>query len=68
MVNINGRKKCSLGKVKILFINIRRTIIQTDVNVSEFPNYTVLVGNDWFTKTKRTIDYNYRVIELHYNN
>ena len=67
MVNINNKKKRSLRKVKNLPINIKGTVIPIDVDVSESPNYAVLVRNDWLTKTKGTIDYNHRVMELHYN-
>ena len=67
MVDVNGGKKRSLGKVKDLPINIKGTIIPIDVDVSESPNFSILVGNDWLTKTKGTIDYNHRVMELHYN-
>ena len=67
MVDVNGGKKRSLGKVKDLPINIKGTIIPIDVDVSESPNFSILVGNDWLTKTKGTIDYNHCVMELHYN-
>ena len=57
MVDINGGKKRSLGKVKNLPINIKGTTIPIDVDVSESKNYSVIVGNDWLTKTKGVIDF-----------
>jgi len=68
MVDINGGKKRSLGKVKQLPINIKGTIIPIDVDVSESTYYSVIVGNDWLTKTKGVIDFNHGVMELNYNN
>ena len=66
MVDINGGKKRSLGKVKNLSINIKGTIIPIDVDVSEANTYSVIVGNDWLTKTKGVIDFDHRVLTLHY--
>jgi hypothetical protein len=68
MVDVNGGKKRSLGKVKNFPINIKGTIIPVDVDVSESNNYTVIVGNDWLTKTNGVIDFNHKVMELNYNN
>jgi hypothetical protein len=68
MVDVNGGKKRSLGKVKQLPINIKGTIIPVDVDVSESASYSVIVGNDWLTKTKGIIDFNHRILELNYNN
>ena len=38
------------------------------MDVSESPNFAILVGNDWLAKTKGVIDYNHRTMELHFNN
>ena len=47
MMDINGGKKRSLGKVKNLPINIKGTYILIDMDVSEAKAYAVIVGNDW---------------------
>src|SRR5438477_9972607 len=36
------------------------------MDVSEFKNYTVIVGNDWLTKTKGVIDFDHKVLTLQY--
>ena len=59
MVDINGGKKRSLGKVKDLPITIKGTTIPITVDVSESKHYSVIVGNDWLTKTKGLIDYDH---------
>ena len=46
MVDVNGGKKRSLGKIRNLPINIKGITIPVDVDVSESTNYTVIVGND----------------------
>ena len=46
MVDVNGGKKQSLEKVKNLSISIKGTTIPIDVDVSESPNFSVLVEND----------------------
>ena len=66
MVDINGGKKRSLGKVKNLPINIKGVTIPIDVDVSESKNYTVIVGNNWLTKTKGVIDFDHKVLTLQY--
>ena len=66
MVDINGGKKRSLGKVKNLSINIKRVTIPIDVDVSKSKNYTVIVGNNWLTKTKDVIDFDHKVLTLQY--
>jgi predicted aspartyl protease len=68
LVDVNGGKKRSLGKIRNLPINIKGTTIPVDVDVSESMNYTVIVGNDWLTKTKGIIDFSHRIMELEYNN
>ena len=67
LVDVNGGKRRSLGKIKNLPINIKGTIIPIDVDVSEAANYSVIVGNDWLTKTKGIIDFNHGIMTLHYN-
>ena len=59
MVDVNRGKQQSLGKIRNLPINVKVTIISIDVEVSEAADYTVIVGNDWLTKTKRIIDFSY---------
>src|SRR5271155_374454 len=66
MVDINGNKKQSLGKVKNLPINIKGVIIPIDMDVSESKNYSVIVENDWLTKTKGVINFDHHVLTLHY--
>lgn len=67
LMDVNGGKRRSLGKVKNLPINIKGTTIPIDVDVSEATNYTVIVGNDWLTKTNGIIDFNHGIMELYYN-
>lgn len=67
MVDVNGGKRRSLGKVKDLPISIKGTIIPIDMDVSEANNYSIIVGNDWLTKTKGILDFNHGIMTLHYN-
>ena len=46
LVDVNGGKRRSLGKIKNLPINIKGTIIPINVDVSEAANYSVIVEND----------------------
>jgi hypothetical protein len=66
LVDINGGKKRSLGKVKDLPITLKGTTIPITVDVSESKQYTIIVGNDWITKTKAIINYDHQTLDLNY--
>src|SRR5581483_4627092 len=67
LMDVNREKRRFLGKVKDLPINIKGITIPIDVDVSEATTYTVIVRNDWLTKTNGIIDFNYEIMELYYN-
>jgi hypothetical protein len=66
MVDVNGGKRQSLGKIRNLSINVKGTTIPIDVEVSEAADYTVIVGNDWLTKTNGIIDFSHGIMTLTY--
>ncbi|KAG9294457.1 hypothetical protein G9A89_001962 [Geosiphon pyriformis] len=57
MTNVHGDKKKGLGIAKAVPVHINGISIETDMEVSEAKEYTIIVGNEWLKKTKALLDY-----------
>ncbi|KAG9288625.1 hypothetical protein G9A89_006726 [Geosiphon pyriformis] len=57
MTNIHGDKKKGLDIAKAISVHINDISIETDMEVSEAKEYTIIVGNEWLKKTKALFDY-----------
>ncbi|KAG9293042.1 hypothetical protein G9A89_016404 [Geosiphon pyriformis] len=62
MTNIHDNKKKDLGIAKAVSVYINSISIETDMEVSEAKEYTIIVGNKWLKKAKALLDY--KVCEL----
>ncbi|KAG9299132.1 hypothetical protein G9A89_020445 [Geosiphon pyriformis] len=59
MTNVHDNKKKGLGIAKAVPIYINSISIETDMEVSEAKEYTIIVGNEWLKKTKALLDYEF---------
>ncbi|KAG9294707.1 hypothetical protein G9A89_008186 [Geosiphon pyriformis] len=57
MTNVHGNKKKDLGIAKAVLIHINGISIETDMEVFEAKEYTIIVGNEWLKKAKALLDY-----------
>ncbi|KAG9290765.1 hypothetical protein G9A89_011728 [Geosiphon pyriformis] len=57
MTNVHGNKKKDLGIAKAISVRINGISIETDMEVSEAKEYTIIVGNEWLKKAKVLLDY-----------
>ncbi|KAG9289407.1 hypothetical protein G9A89_007968 [Geosiphon pyriformis] len=57
MTNVHGDKKKGLGIAKAIPVHINVISIETDMEVSEAKEYTIIVGNKWLKKAKALLDY-----------
>ncbi|KAG9303236.1 hypothetical protein G9A89_013562 [Geosiphon pyriformis] len=57
MTNVHGDKKKGLGIAKAVPVHINGISIETDMEVSEAKEYTIIVGNEWLKKVKALLDY-----------
>ncbi|KAG9299057.1 hypothetical protein G9A89_020370 [Geosiphon pyriformis] len=57
MTNVHGDKKKGLGIAKAIPVHINGISIETDMEVSEVKEYTIIVGNEWLKKAKALLDY-----------
>ncbi|KAG9290592.1 hypothetical protein G9A89_006326 [Geosiphon pyriformis] len=57
MTNVHGDKKKGLGIAKAIPVHINGISIETDMEVSEAKEYTIIVGNEWLKKAKTLLDY-----------
>ncbi|KAG9284512.1 hypothetical protein G9A89_014116 [Geosiphon pyriformis] len=57
MTNVHGDKKKGLGIAKAIPVRINGISIETDMEVSEAKEYTIIVGNEWLKKAKALLDY-----------
>ncbi|KAG9299998.1 hypothetical protein G9A89_009726 [Geosiphon pyriformis] len=57
MTNVHGDKKKRLGIAKAVPVRINGISIETDMEVSEAKEYTIIVGNEWLKKAKALLDY-----------
>ncbi|KAG9303302.1 hypothetical protein G9A89_013628 [Geosiphon pyriformis] len=57
MTNVHGDKKKKLGIAKAIPVHINDISIETDMEVSEVKEYTIIVGNEWLKKAKTLLDY-----------
>ncbi|KAG9306203.1 hypothetical protein G9A89_016107 [Geosiphon pyriformis] len=57
MTNVHGDKKKDLGITKAISVHINSISIETDMEVFEAKEYTIIVGNEWLKKTKALLDY-----------
>ncbi|KAG9302210.1 hypothetical protein G9A89_020644 [Geosiphon pyriformis] len=53
----SGSSKKGLGIAKAIPVHINGISIETDMEVSEAKEYTIIVGNEWFKKAKALLDY-----------
>ncbi|KAG9298154.1 hypothetical protein G9A89_000031 [Geosiphon pyriformis] len=59
MTNVHGNKKKGLGITKAILVRINGISIETDMEVSEVKEYTIIVGNEWLKKAKALLDYEF---------
>ncbi|KAG9294701.1 hypothetical protein G9A89_008180 [Geosiphon pyriformis] len=57
ITNVYGNKKKGLGIAKAISVHINSISIETDMEVSEAKEYTIIVGNEWLKKAKVLLDY-----------
>ncbi|KAG9307171.1 hypothetical protein G9A89_016999 [Geosiphon pyriformis] len=57
MTNVHGDKKKELSIAKAIPVRINGISIETDMEVSEVKEYTIIVGNKWLKKAKALLDY-----------
>ncbi|KAG9288441.1 hypothetical protein G9A89_015647 [Geosiphon pyriformis] len=57
MTNIHGDKKKGLSIAKAVSVRINGISIETDMEVSEVKEYTIIVGNEWLKKAKALLNY-----------
>ncbi|KAG9290723.1 hypothetical protein G9A89_011686 [Geosiphon pyriformis] len=62
ITNVHGNKKKGLGIAKAIPVRINGISIETDMEVSEAKEYTIIVGNEWLQKAKALL--NYKLCEL----
>ncbi|KAG9303955.1 hypothetical protein G9A89_005865 [Geosiphon pyriformis] len=67
MTNVHGNKKKDLGIAKAIFVHINGISIETDIEVSEAKEYTIIVGNEWLKKAKALLDYELCELTIKYN-
>ncbi|KAG9294808.1 hypothetical protein G9A89_008500 [Geosiphon pyriformis] len=53
----SGSSKKGLGIAKTIPVRINSISIETDMEVFEAKEYTIIVGNEWLKKTKALLDY-----------
>ncbi|KAG9297272.1 hypothetical protein G9A89_009954 [Geosiphon pyriformis] len=57
ITNIHGNKKKSLSIAKAVPVQINDISIETDIEVSEVKEYTIIISNKWLKKAKALLDY-----------
>ncbi|KAG9297389.1 hypothetical protein G9A89_009473 [Geosiphon pyriformis] len=57
ITNVHNDKKKGLGIAKAIPVCINGISIETDMEVSEVKEYTIIVGNEWLKKAKALLDY-----------
>ncbi|KAG9289402.1 hypothetical protein G9A89_007963 [Geosiphon pyriformis] len=57
MTNVHGDKKKGLDITKAVPVHINGISIETDMEVSEAKEYTIIVGNEWLKKAKALLNY-----------
>ncbi|KAG9298903.1 hypothetical protein G9A89_015925 [Geosiphon pyriformis] len=57
MTNVHDNKKKGLGIAKTIPVCINGISIETDMEVFEAKEYTIIVGNEWLKKAKALLDY-----------
>ncbi|KAG9305308.1 hypothetical protein G9A89_007803 [Geosiphon pyriformis] len=62
MTNIYDNKKKDLGIAKAVPVQINDISIETNIEVSEAKEYTIIVNNEWLKKAKALL--NYKLCEL----
>ncbi|KAG9291765.1 hypothetical protein G9A89_012050 [Geosiphon pyriformis] len=67
MTNVYGDKKKNLGIAKAIFVCINSISIETNMEVSEAKEYTIIIGNKWLKKAKVLLDYELCKLTIRYN-
>ncbi|KAG9306725.1 hypothetical protein G9A89_004434 [Geosiphon pyriformis] len=57
MTNVHGNKKKGLDIAKAVSVCINSISIETNIEVSEAKEYTIIVSNKWLKKAKALLDY-----------
>ncbi|KAG9296635.1 hypothetical protein G9A89_002906 [Geosiphon pyriformis] len=57
ITNVHGNKKKDLGIAKAIPVHINGISIETNMEVFEAKEYTIIVGNKWLKKAKALLDY-----------
>ncbi|KAG9306130.1 hypothetical protein G9A89_016034 [Geosiphon pyriformis] len=66
MTNVHGDKKKSLSIAKAVPVRTNGISIETDMEVSEAKEYTIIVGNEWLKKAKALLDYELCELTIRY--
>ncbi|KAG9284336.1 hypothetical protein G9A89_007491 [Geosiphon pyriformis] len=59
MTNIHSNKKKGLGIAKAVPVQINGISIETNMEMFEAKEYTIIVGNEWLKKAKVLLDYEF---------
>ncbi|KAG9303329.1 hypothetical protein G9A89_013655 [Geosiphon pyriformis] len=63
----DGATKTPIGEIDALLIEVNGIIVPIKVLVIEATQYQALVGNNWLSKTYRTLDWNTQELQLSQN-
>ncbi|KAG9284888.1 hypothetical protein G9A89_003811 [Geosiphon pyriformis] len=66
MTNIHGDKKKDLNIAKAVSVQINGISIETNMEVSEAKEYTIIVDNKWLKKAKALLDYELCELTIRY--
>ncbi|KAG9298705.1 hypothetical protein G9A89_012773 [Geosiphon pyriformis] len=66
ITNVHSDKKKGLGIAKAIPVCINGISIETDIEVSEAKEYTIIIGNEWLKKAKALLDYELCELTIRY--
>ncbi|GES85289.1 KRAB-A domain-containing protein [Rhizophagus clarus] len=58
LIDIQGNRTCPLGIKHNVQVNIEGYDVGIDMVVTESKDYNIVLGNDWISKVRTTLDYN----------
>jgi len=66
IVTANGARIKALGEISNLPININHMKIPTNVQVLESKDDVLILGNDWLSKVKASLDWHDQTLTIHF--
>lgn len=68
MIDINGERKTPLGKISNVIVEANNDKWELEMLVTSSTSYNVVLGNDWLSKVKGTINFKKRILVYEWDN